>query len=188
MQGANLYIDRFAPCTGRMLHQSYSIAVRLNTAVYVSQFPFLFAEPKKHGVVRIVSHALPFIVIPLLQTQKIKFVMEVITFESEAYKALVGKIEKIAEYVAAAQLPSEEKKEAWLDSNQLAEALGISTRTLQRLRDENLISYSMLRGRCMYKLSEVERCLEERTIRCKPQTLEDFRKNYLMRTGNDKKG
>lgn len=36
--------------------------------------------------------------------------MEVITFESEAYKALVGKIEKIAEYVAAAQLPSEEKK------------------------------------------------------------------------------
>ena len=104
--------------------------------------------------------------------------MEVITFESEAYKALVGKIEKIAGYVA----------EAWLDSNQLAEALGISTRTLQRLRDENLISYSMLRGRCMYKLSEVERCLEERTIRCKPQTLEDFRKNYLTRTGNDKKG
>lgn len=84
--------------------------------------------------------------------------MEVITFESEAYKALVGKIEKIAGYVAEAQLPSEEKKEAWLDSNQLAEALGISTRTLQRLRDENLISYSMLRGRCMYKLSEVERC------------------------------
>ena len=39
----------------------------------------------------------------------------------------------------------------------------------------------------MYKLSEVERCLEERTIRCKPQTLEDFRKNYLTRTGNDKK-
>ena len=108
--------------------------------------------------------------------------MEVITFESEAYKALVGKIEKIAGYVAEAQLPSEEKKEAWLDSNQLAEALGISTRTLQRLRDENLISYSMLRGRCMYKLSE------ERTIRCKPQTLEDFRKNYLTRTGNDKKG
>ena len=39
--------------------------------------------------------------------------MEVITFESEAYKALVGKIEKIAGYVAEAQLPSEEKKEAW---------------------------------------------------------------------------
>ena len=48
--------------------------------------------------------------------------MEVITIESEAYKALVRKIEKIAGYVAEAQLPSGEKKEAWLDSNQLAEA------------------------------------------------------------------
>ena len=187
--GEPIYMDRFAPCTGRMLHQSYSLAVRLDTAVYVKRFPSFCAEPKKSWCsTRIVSHALPFIVILLQQTLKIKFVMEVITFESEAYKALVGKIEKIAEYVAAAQLPSEEKKEAWLDSNQLAEALGISTRTLQRLRDEHLISYSMLRGRCMYKLSEVERCLEERTIRCKPQTLEDFRKNYLTRIGNDKKG
>ena len=77
--------------------------------------------------------------------------------------------------------------QAWLDSSQLADALGISTRTLQRLRDDNLISYSMLRGRCMYKLSEVERCLEERTIRCKPGNLEDFRRNYLNRTGHDKK-
>ena len=184
-------MDRFifSDTAGRMLHQSYSLAVRLDTAVYVKRFPSFCAEPKKSWCsTRIVSHALPFIVILLQQTLKIKFVMEVITFESEAYKALVGKIEKIAEYVAAAQLPSEEKKEAWLDSNQLAEALGISTRTLQRLRDEHLISYSMLRGRCMYKLSEVERCLEERTIRCKPQTLEDFRKNYLTRIGNDKKG
>lgn len=114
--------------------------------------------------------------------------MEVITMESEAYKTLVRKIEKIAEFVSEAKLPGDEKKEAWLDSNQLADALGISIRTLQRLRDENLISYSMLRGRCMYKLSEVERCLEERTIRCKPATLEEFRKNYLIKTGNDKKG
>ena len=44
------------------------------------------------------------------QTLKIKFVMEVITIESEAYKSLVSKIEKIAGYVAKAQLPSEEKK------------------------------------------------------------------------------
>ena len=126
--------------------------------------------------------------------------MEVITMDSEAYKKLVEKIEKIADFVVEAKLPSEEKKEAWLDSNQLADVLGISTRTLQRLRDDNLISYtlqrlrddnlisySMLRGRCMYKLSEVERCLEERMIRCKPKNLEEFRRNYLNRTGHDKK-
>ena len=54
--------------------------------------------------------------------------MEVITMESDAYKRLVSKIEQIADFVAEAKLPSEEKKEAWLDSNQLADALGISTR------------------------------------------------------------
>lgn len=112
--------------------------------------------------------------------------MEVITMESDTYKRLMSKIEQIADFVAEAKLPSEEKEEAWLDSNQLTDALGISTRTLQRLRDDNLISYSMLRGRCMHKLSEVERCLEERTIRCKPGNLEEFRRNYLNRTGHDK--
>ena len=76
--------------------------------------------------------------------------MEVITMESDAYKRLVNKIEQIADFVAKAKLPSEEK-------------------------------------RCMYKLSEVERCLEERTIRCKPGNLEEFRRNYLNRTGHDKK-
>ena len=49
--------------------------------------------------------------------------MEVITMESDAYKRLVSKIEQIADFVAEAKLPSEEKKEAWLDSNQLADAL-----------------------------------------------------------------
>ena len=44
--------------------------------------------------------------------------MEVITFESEAYKALVGKIEKIAGYVAEAQLPSEKKRRlGWTATN-----------------------------------------------------------------------
>ena len=40
-------MDRFAPCTGRMLHQSYSLAVRLDTAVYVKRFPLLFRRTEK---------------------------------------------------------------------------------------------------------------------------------------------
>lgn len=41
-RGEPIYMDRFAPCTGRMLHQSYSLAVRLDTTVYVKRFPLLF--------------------------------------------------------------------------------------------------------------------------------------------------
>ena len=85
--------------------------------------------------------------------------MEVITMESDAYKRLVNKIEQIADFVAEAKLPSEEKKEAWLDSNQLADALGISTRTLQRLRDDNhvqALGSGALSGRTDYPVQAGE--------------------------------
>ena len=106
--------------------------------------------------------------------------MEVITMDSKVYKDLVGKIQRIADFVAKAQVMPKEENDVWLDSNQVADALNISTRTLQRLRNENLISYSMLRGRCLYKLSEIERGLNERIIKCKPQDRENFRKNYFL--------
>ena len=106
--------------------------------------------------------------------------MEVITMDSKVYKDLVGKIQRIADFVAKAQVMPKEENEVWLDSNQVADALNISTRTLQRLRNENLISYSMLRGRCLYKLSEIERGLNERIIKCKPQDRENFRRNYFL--------
>lgn len=105
--------------------------------------------------------------------------MEVITMDSKVYKDLVGKIQRIADFVAKAQVMPKEENEVWLDSNQVR-MLNISTRTLQRLRNENLISYSMLRGRCLYKLSEIERGLNERIIKCKPQDRENFRRNYFL--------
>ena len=112
--------------------------------------------------------------------------MEVITMDSKVYKDLVGKIQRIADFVAKAQVMPKEENEVWLDSNQVADALNISTRTLQRLRNENLISYSMLRGRCLYKLSEIERGLNERIIKCKPQDRENFRRNYFLNDNENK--
>jgi hypothetical protein len=54
--------------------------------------------------------------------------MELITFESKAYQQLVNKIERIADYVAKSDTPSPvEKREIWLDSNEVAELLRIST-------------------------------------------------------------
>ena len=111
--------------------------------------------------------------------------MELITFESKAYHELVGKIEKIAGYIAKCETSiSVEEKEIWLDSNELAELLKISTRTLQRLRKDNLISYSILRGKCLYRLADVEESLRERLIPSDPKTLEDFRKKYMLQSKN----
>jgi hypothetical protein len=109
--------------------------------------------------------------------------MELITFESKTYQELVGKIDKIAGYIAKCETSASiEGKEIWLDSNELAELLKISTRTLQRLRKDNLISYSMLRGKCLYRLSDVEKSLRERLIPSDPKTLEDFRKRYMLQS------
>lgn len=110
--------------------------------------------------------------------------MEVITIDSKAYKDLIEKIDRIAKYVAKKEGDKEcPDHEVWLDSFQVANLLQISTKTLQRLRKDKLISYSQLRGRCLYKLSEIERALNERLISCDPQNIDEFRKNYLLEHG-----
>ena len=106
--------------------------------------------------------------------------MDVITMEATAYKELIRKIEKIADYVFKKESKPNEEEEIWLDNQEVANLLRISTKTLQRLRKENLISYSMLRGRCRYKLSEIEIGLNEKIIVCDPHTLDEFRRNFLF--------
>jgi hypothetical protein len=109
--------------------------------------------------------------------------MEVITFDSKAYQDLTAKIERIADYVFKKENVPDKEEEIWLDSFEVASLLHISTKTLQRLRKDKLISYSILRGRCLYKLSEIERGLNERLITCNPQTLDEFRRNYILENG-----
>ena len=105
--------------------------------------------------------------------------MEVITFESKAYQDLVKRIESIAEYVAKNNLKPTPKTEVWLNSNEVADLLKISIRTLQRLRNENMISYTMLRGKCLYKLSDIEKSLQERIIPTDQRTLDNLRKSHV---------
>lgn len=105
--------------------------------------------------------------------------MEVITFESKAYQDLVQKIEDIADCIAKNQLDTTPKAEVWLNSNEVADLLNISIRTLQRLRDDNMISYTMLRGRCLYKLSDIEKSLQERIIPTDQRTLDRLRNQHI---------
>ena len=106
--------------------------------------------------------------------------MEVITIESKAYQDLIKRIDSIANYVTSKNSNSELASEVWLDSNEVADLLKISIRTLQRLRKEKLISYTMLRGKCLYKLSDLERSLQERIIPTDQKTLDDLRKKYII--------
>lgn len=110
--------------------------------------------------------------------------MEIITMESSAYKELVEKIDRIAGYVRESErTKKKDLPEVWLNREQVMWLLGISRRTLQRLRDSKRIEYAIFRGACRYRLSEVERLIEESVIDGNPQRIEDFKRNYLLRTG-----
>lgn len=101
--------------------------------------------------------------------------MEVITIESKAYKEMISKIDEISRYVKE---HSENKHEGWIDNHDVCKFLNISIRTLQRLRSQKLINFSIIRGKTYYKLSEIERMLDENLIKSNPQGFQNLLDNY----------
>ena len=86
--------------------------------------------------------------------------MEVITIETQAFKDLMAKINSIAKFVAALQTKAEEEPtDGWVDSYEVCTFLKISAKTLQRLRASNSVTYSRIRGKVFYKISEIQRLL-----------------------------
>jgi hypothetical protein len=107
--------------------------------------------------------------------------MEVITIESQAFKDLQAKINTVAKFVAALQSKMEEEPEdSWVDSYEVCTFLKISSKTLQRLRAANAVSYSQIRGKNFYRISEIQRLLKENTIRRTDEHLQDLIKNHQL--------
>ena len=116
--------------------------------------------------------------------------MKVITIESSAYQAMMEQIAEIAEYIRELKEEKQRQnaatKDCLLNTAQAAELLNVSTRTLQRMRDDHRIEYVIVRGTCRYRLSEVQRLLETNTVRNKEETVEALLHNYSLRTGSKK--
>ncbi len=107
--------------------------------------------------------------------------IELITFESNAYKDLDKKITAIANYVFNhAEMKKESEDDMWVDSYEVCTFLKISEKTLQRLRVSGTIAYSNIRGRYFYKVSEIRRMLEERLIRCNKENIENLITNHEL--------
>ena len=89
----------------------------------------------------------------------------------------VGRIEKIE--AAIASLPEKGRawnkeyiNDEWMDGEQVCRYLGISGRTLQRLRSDHVITYSAINRKLYYSLTEIRRVLKERSVRRKNQPKE----------------
>ncbi|MBB6370092.1 helix-turn-helix domain-containing protein [Chryseobacterium shigense] len=112
--------------------------------------------------------------------------MEVITIESQAFKNLMSKVDTIFDYVISQQNIQDEE-DSWVDSYEVCTFLKISDRTLQRLRSENKINYSRIRGKNYYKISEIKRMMEENLIRrsedCLQNLILNHQKNVRQKQG-----
>jgi hypothetical protein len=107
--------------------------------------------------------------------------MDVITIESQAYKELMAKINTITQFVKACQeRENGETTDGWVDSYEVCTFLKISVRTLQRLRTKGEINYSRISGKNFYRISEIQRLLNERLIRSTNECLQDLIKNHQL--------
>jgi 3-methyladenine DNA glycosylase Tag len=106
--------------------------------------------------------------------------MDVITIESQAYKKLEAKINSIAEFVVTAQTGEKNPDDEWVDSYEVCTFLKISERTLQRLRSNNIITYSKLSGKSYYTIGEIRRMLNEKRIRSTDERLMDLIQNHKL--------
>ena len=105
--------------------------------------------------------------------------MEIITFESKAYKELDNKITAIANFIFNQLDESRTSEdEIWVDSYEVCTFLKISDRTLQRLRAAVMISYSDIKGHYFYKIKEVKRMLEERLIKRDKECINELITNH----------
>lgn len=95
--------------------------------------------------------------------------MKVITIESEAYKRLVRKIELIyfdmKMQAKKNTTPQPDPSEVWVSDQDAAAMLQVSKRTMQRLRSNGDITYSIRGGKARYTLAEVKRLLSGRVVR-----------------------
>ena len=107
--------------------------------------------------------------------------MEIITFESKAYKELDNKITAIADYIFNhTEAESTNEDEIWVDSYEVCTFLKISDRTLQRLRTAGTVTYSNIKGHYFYKIGEIKRLLEEHLIKRDKDSINDLITNHQL--------
>jgi hypothetical protein len=84
--------------------------------------------------------------------------MDAIIFTKDQFTDLMTKLDTIQSQIS---LKSDGKKETFLDNQEFLLLLKISKRTAQTWRDEGKISFSQVGNKIYYKLSDVEKLMQE---------------------------
>ncbi len=84
--------------------------------------------------------------------------MDAIIFTKDQFTDLMTKLDTIQSQISIKAHP---KKETFLDNQEFLLLMKISKRTAQTWRDEGKISFSQVGNKIYYKLSDVEKLLQE---------------------------
>lgn len=68
-------------------------------------------------------------------------------------------LKKEVKYVKASRV--DDFKDTWVDGQEVLQMLHISGRTLQRLRDNDIMPFSRINGKYYYKIADVENVLDK---------------------------
>ena len=83
--------------------------------------------------------------------------MEAIILSTQQYKDLVNRLEDLNK-----QLEEKQKKpqDTFLDNQEFLQLMNISKRTAQTWRDEGVISFSQIGSKIYYRMSDVQKLLD----------------------------
>ena len=84
--------------------------------------------------------------------------MDAIIFTKDQFTDLMRKLDTIQSQIS---IKADQKKETFLDNQEFLLLMKISKRTAQTWRDEGKISFSQVGNKIYYKLSDVEKLLQE---------------------------
>lgn len=90
--------------------------------------------------------------------------MELVTFESEAYKEIIRNINEIKSNLNN-KGNNTPLSETWLDIQETCQLLKISKRTLQSYRDNGILPFSQIGGKIYFRAGDIEDHLKKHYIK-----------------------
>jgi hypothetical protein len=90
--------------------------------------------------------------------------MELITFESDAYKEIIKHITDIKIFFSG-KINKYPLSETWLDIQEVCQLLKISKRTLQSYRDNGILAYSQISGKIYFRAADIEDHLQKHYVK-----------------------
>ena len=78
-------------------------------------------------------------------------------------------MQKLDSLISALNYDKQQNNSLFLDNNQFSKLMNISKRTAQQWRDNSVISYSQVGNKIFYRITDIEKLLQDNYIKAKKE-------------------